>query len=120
MNMNEKLDAIFFFIKNKTNLGASVNKKYIWNLYVEKTPELQINWTLFNDILDRLIKDEYVTISDDTYHVTVKGREFKGYVEDAQWYRWIVKNPIGQGILIGLITALIIWAVSFLSTLNRN
>lgn len=114
MTMDEKLDAILFFIQEKTKLKASINKAYIWNLYVERTPELGIDALLFSDILQHLIDDKYLTLNNDTYHLTVKGRTFKGYVEYNMWYRKLLRNPIAQAAVGGLIVALIIWAITYL------
>jgi hypothetical protein len=113
MTMNEKLDSILFFIKKKTDLGASINAKYIWNLYVERTPELEIEQLLFQDILDHLVNDGYLSKRDGVYHLTVNGRAFRGYVHSNKFWVKYFNFTFKQWVLIGTITTviggLIVW-----------
>jgi len=82
----EQIDFVFFFIRSREQLSASWSNEYIWNLYISKTPEAGINRTLFEEIIKQLVEDDYIReapINDSpqkTYHVTFKGRLFKGYV----------------------------------------
>lgn len=87
INPYKQIDAIFFYIKKKIALGASINSEYIWNLFVDKTPELEINKLMFSEIISKLIEDGYITElrkanegqDVTTYHVTFKGQIFEGY-----------------------------------------
>ena len=46
----KQIDCVFFFIKKQIDLNIKINDKYIWNMYINKTPELDINSTKFDDI----------------------------------------------------------------------
>ncbi len=116
MVSDQQLDAILFYIKKTTNLGASINANYIWNLYVNRTPELKIDKLLFDDILLKLTTDGYLTVNNNgVYHLTVDGRNFKGYVYTKKWFRKVSINKIVEGIIIAvmgaLITTAIIWSI---------
>jgi hypothetical protein len=113
VSLYKQIDAVFFFIKKKTALGASVNDNYIWNLYIERTPELGIGKQLFYDILQNLLDNGYITISSDgAYHLTVKGRAYKGFQRTNHWFLGLSRKTIVEGTIGALLTALIIWIIS--------
>lgn len=114
LTTDEQLDAILFFIQDKTSIGAMISRNYIWDLYVSRTPELGITPLLFSDILQHLIDDGYIILSNNTYHLTVKGRNFKGYVEYNKFYRKVLRNPIGQTVIATIIISIIVWAFNSL------
>lgn len=79
----EKVDKILEFFKSRTD-NAGIGKEYLWNLYIQKTPELEINRMLYEEILKMLIADGYLreTNREDaqpTYNLTLKGLAFSGY-----------------------------------------
>ncbi len=83
----EQIDFVFFFIRDKIQVGGNWGYNNIWN-HVEKTTEAKINKTLFNEIIDKLKEDGLVTeviqeAAQPTYHVTFKGLIFDGY--NKQW-----------------------------------
>lgn len=80
----EKIDQVLDFLKAKSDLSASFSKEYVWNLYIEKTPELKIHRQLYEEIFKKLIEDGYInenktTGSQSTYHLTLKGLAYDGY-----------------------------------------
>ncbi|PUZ28544.1 hypothetical protein DCC81_03420 [Chitinophaga parva] len=110
-----QLDAVFLFIKEKTELGALVNNNYIWNLYISKTPELGIDQLLFSDIINKLIKDGYVKEDfQNSYHLTVDGRNFKGYVWAAKWHNKLSAKNITEGIIYSLAVFGIVAILTFI------
>jgi len=83
----EQIDFVFFFIRDKIQVGGNWGYNNIWN-HVEKTTEAKINKTLFNEIINKLKEDELITeviqeAAQHTYHVTFKGLIFEGYKQ--QW-----------------------------------
>lgn len=87
MNPLEKIDAILNFLKDRSDLSASFSKEYIWNLYVSKTPELDINRQVYEEILKKLVEDGYVREENEknfqsVYHLTMKGLLFEGYLNN--------------------------------------
>lgn len=87
-----KIDHVFLELKEFTNLSASVNDEFIRNLIVNKHPEYNIDALTLRNIINKLIKDEYLTIRKatnkddvDTFHVTFQGQLFDGYID--QWER---------------------------------
>ncbi len=83
----EQIDFVFFFIRDKIQVGGNWGYNNIWN-HVEKTTESNINKTLFNEIINKLKEDELITEVDQkdaqpTYHLTFKGLIFEGYKQ--QW-----------------------------------
>lgn len=84
----EKIDFVFNFIKNKIEIGGDWGYYNIWN-HVEQTKELQINETLFKEIINKLKEDGLITetsgrYSQHTYHITFKGLTFQGYKYQAE------------------------------------
>ena len=80
----EKIDFVFFYIRDKIKVGGNWGHNNIWT-HVEKTPEAEINYTLFTEIINKLKKDGLLienTPRDSqwTYHVTFEGLIFQGYV----------------------------------------
>lgn len=80
-----KVDKILNFLKDRSGLSADFSKEYIWNLYVKKTPELKINRQLYDEILQKLVEDGYIRETkvgenQPTYHLTVQGYLFDGYI----------------------------------------
>lgn len=87
MTSLEQIDFVFFFIRDKIQVGGNWGYNNIWN-HVEKTTEAKINKTLFNEIIAKLKEDGLVTevileAAQPTYHVTFKGLIFDGY--NKQW-----------------------------------
>ena len=86
----EQIDSVFFFIKDKIELGGSYSKEYIWNLYVSRTPKMKINETLYNEIIERLISDGYIRMiklpnaEQPIFHVTFDGLVHEGYLAEFQ------------------------------------
>lgn len=85
MTSLEKIDKILNFLKERSDLSASFSKEYIWNLYVNKSPELQITRQIYDEILTKLVEDGYVReeIQKDSqpfYHLTMSGYLFEGYL----------------------------------------
>lgn len=81
----EKIDTILIFLKERADLNASFSKEYIWNLYVKKMPELHITRQIFDEILNKLVEDGYVKKelrenSQPTFHLTMSGYLFDGYL----------------------------------------
>ena len=88
MTSLEQIDFVFFFIRDKIQVGGNWGYNNIWN-HVEKTTEAKINKTLFNEIIAKLKEDGLVTEVNQeavqpTYHVTFKGLIFDGY--NQQWF----------------------------------
>lgn len=83
----KKIDFIFFDFKKKATHGIGISRDYIWNFLVSKTPELEINKTMYDEIIRKLVEDGYVREelaagSPPTYHLTFNGLSFKGYEEE--------------------------------------
>jgi len=82
----EQIDFVFFYIRDKIQVGGDWGYNNVWN-HVEKTTEANINKTLFNEIINKLKEDELITEDIGgpqlTYHVTFKGLIFEGY--NLQW-----------------------------------
>jgi hypothetical protein len=115
VSIDKQRDAVFFFIKDKTALTAEVNDKYIWNLYINRTPELQINQLLFQDILKYLVQEKLITKSiEDTYHVTIQGRMFKGYENQNKFVKRFFSKGVKEGIIYSLIVAVILTLTSII------
>lgn len=84
MSPLEKIDSILNFLKNKKELSASFYKEYIWSLYVSKTPELEINRQLYDEIFLKLVEEGYIRELKDTntssiFHLALKGLIFNGF-----------------------------------------
>ena len=80
----EKIDKILYFLKERSDIGAGFSREYIWNLYIEKTPELKINRHLYDEILKKLVEDGYIretknSMDQPVYYTTLKGLSFDGY-----------------------------------------
>lgn len=86
----QKIDAVFFFIKKSSDVGAMINDNYIWGMYVNKTSELEISRLMLIEILQKLVEDGYVRRVDhpdggsSTYHITFKGLIFEGYEKERE------------------------------------
>lgn len=83
MNPLEKIDFVFFYVKDKISVGGHWGHGHIWS-YVERATEFEINLTLFDEIISKLKEDGLITEIDNspaaqTYHVTFKGLVFDGY-----------------------------------------
>lgn len=95
----EKLDKILSFFKDRSDLSIDFSKEYIWNLYIKKTPELQINKQIYEEILQKLVEDGYLreTKKEDfqpTYHLTMKGYLFDGYINSQSEIQRLQKTAI--------------------------
>lgn len=83
MSPLKQADRILFFIEKFLKTSAQISKEYVWNMYVQKTPENTINRLMFDEIMELLVEDGYVRKSanmqqqeQDFYHLTFKGRLF--------------------------------------------
>lgn len=76
----EKLDFVLNFIKSKMTVSAHWGYGLVWT-HIEKTTELKINKTLFDEIINKLKKDGYIVDNEtkDACRVTFEGLIFKGY-----------------------------------------
>lgn len=79
----EKIDFVFFHIKDKIQVGGYWGYHNIWN-YVKATSKADINETMFNEIIQKLKDDGYITekqIPDaqPVYNLTFTGSLFDGY-----------------------------------------
>ncbi|NSL88646.1 hypothetical protein ECE50_017530 [Chitinophaga sp. Mgbs1] len=86
LNPYQQIDKIFIFIKEKADEGGSFSREYIWNLFVSKDSELNINKTMYNEMIAKLREDGYIraakpvmSTTNEAFHVTFKGRLFTGY-----------------------------------------
>jgi hypothetical protein len=84
MTILEKIDYILNFLKSRQDLSAQFTKEYIWNFYVSRTPELQINSQLYNEIFVTLLDNDLIRENKQegfpsTYNVTIKGLSFSGF-----------------------------------------
>lgn len=79
----EKIDFVLTFIKIKMEVSAYWGYGIIWT-HVEKTTELKINKTLFDEIINKLKEDCYIVDNEtkDACRVTFKGLTFNGYVSE--------------------------------------
>lgn len=83
MNPYNQIDFVFFFLKERSELSADFGKEYIWN-HLKRTPEIEINRQVFEEIIQRLLDDGYLKEiikpeTQPTYHLTFNGRIFEGY-----------------------------------------
>lgn len=79
----EKIDFVFYYIKDKIQVGGNWGYHNIWN-YVNATSEADINETMFKEIIQKLKNDGYITekqIPDaqPVYNLTFTGSLFDGY-----------------------------------------
>ena len=79
----EKIDFVFFYLKDKIQVGGYWGYHNIWN-YVRTTTEYDINETMFKEIIQKLKDDGYITerqIPDahPVYNLTFTGSLFDGY-----------------------------------------
>lgn len=86
MNSLEKIDFVFFFIREKISVGGYWGYINVWN-HVSQTEEADINKTLFKEIINKLKEDSLIIEINEidgqpTYHVTFKGLIFQGYVTE--------------------------------------
>jgi hypothetical protein len=85
MTTLEKVDKILDFLKEKQKVSADFPKEYIWIHYVSKTPELEINSQLYNEIFITLLDNDFIRENKQeqgfpsTYHITIKGLTFSGF-----------------------------------------
>lgn len=85
MTTLEKIDIVLNFLKSRQDLSAQFTKEYIWNFYVSKTPELEINSQLYNEIFSTLLDNDFIRENKQeqdfpsTYHITIKGLTFSGF-----------------------------------------
>jgi hypothetical protein len=89
MDILDKLDKVFFWLKNRTDLGAYWTKEYIWTFYIEREKESGINHQQFDEIFERLLQDDLirkrnVEEAKPTYHLTTNGYEFIGYKNEKE------------------------------------
>jgi hypothetical protein len=82
----EKIDFVFFYIKDKIQVGGHWGYNNIWN-YVERTPEIGINKIMFDEIIKKLKEDGYITEKNipeaqPVYNMTFKGLLFNGYNQE--------------------------------------
>jgi hypothetical protein len=88
MTTLEKIDSVLNFLKSRQGLSAQFTKEYIWSYYIEKTPELEINSQLYNEIFITLLDNAFIREnkqlddSPSTYHITVEGLTFSGFHQD--------------------------------------
>lgn len=109
MVSNKKLDAVLEFIRRKTELNVKVDRKYIWQFYIEPTPELGIDEGLLDDILSHLLSEGYITMNTTKhFSLTIKGRNFKGYDYTTKWYRKEPYNKAWFQLLLTVVAGLIV------------
>ena len=82
----EKIDFVFFYIREKISVGGNWGYNNIWN-HVKQTDEADINETLFKEIIRKLKRDGLLTEVNNPesqliYHVTFNGLTFDGYTEE--------------------------------------
>lgn len=88
INPYKQIDFVFSYIKDKEEHSATFSKEYIWNLYVKQSPEMQINRMIYDEIMQKLEDDGYISkksiygSEQPSYNVTFKGRIFNGYEND--------------------------------------
>lgn len=113
MTTKKQIDKVFLFIKSKVDLEVRISSNYIWNLYINKSPEFKISKSLFEEILFKLDKDGYFrTDGDGMYWLSIEGRDFKGYVSSSKWWNQITKKNIIEGVIYTLIATALIWAIA--------
>jgi len=84
----EKIDFVFFYIKDKINAGGQWGYNNIWN-HVKETKEVEINETMFKEIIKKLLNDGYITETQinegqNVYNLTFEGQLFDGYLSQAK------------------------------------
>jgi len=85
MTTLEKIDSVLNFLKSRQDQSVQFTKEYIWNFYVSKTPELEINSQLYNEIFITLLDNDFIRENKQeqgfpsTYNVTIKGLSFSGF-----------------------------------------
>lgn len=82
----EKIDFVFFYIREKLVVGGNWGYNNIWN-HVRDTKELDMNETMFKEIIVKLKNDGFLTEingnnSQSGYHITFNGLIFQGYVTE--------------------------------------
>jgi len=104
----DKIDFVFFYLKDKIEIGGSWGYYNIWN-HVEKTPTTGIaSQKLLREILTRLTEDGFITEitqpeAQSTYHLTFKGVLFQGYKKKALNTK--IKNALYLASLVAVIIA---------------
>lgn len=86
MTPYEKIDFVFFDLKDRIQAGGKWGYHTLWHR-VQKSPEKGINKTMFDEIIRKLKADDYITETptDDgqpVYNITFKGLLFDGYGEE--------------------------------------
>ena len=56
----EKIDFVFFYLKDKIQVGGYWGYHNVWN-HVKATSEADINETMFKEIIQKLKDDGYIT-----------------------------------------------------------
>ncbi|MDO9614356.1 MAG: hypothetical protein Q7J86_07490 [Bacteroidota bacterium] len=79
----EKIDFVFFFIKDKLKVGGQWGYNNIWN-HIEATKDVEINKTMFDEIIKKLKIDGYIVEAEINgsqlvYNLTFVGLLFDGY-----------------------------------------
>ena len=103
----EKIDFVFFYIKEHTQFGGSVSEFAIQDR-VKKTPETKITPTLLKEIINRLKTDKFITElilpeAQPVYHSTFEGVLILGYKMKA--FNERVKNILYSVSLVAVIIA---------------
>ena len=103
----EKIDFVFFYIKEHTQFGGCVSEFAIQDR-VKKTPETKITPTLLKEIINRLKTDKFITElilpeAQPVYHSTFEGVLFQGYKKKA--FNERVKNILYSVSLVAVIIA---------------
>jgi len=118
MNPYNQIDFVFSFLKQRSNLSADFGKENIWS-HIERTPEMEINRQVFEEILQRLLDDGYIketlrTDSQATYHLTFNGRIFEGYFnrneslnEEREWVKNLQVQTLNNSRMLNLVTWII-------------
>lgn len=110
----KQIDFVFFYLKEKIQVGGSWGYQNIWS-YVERTPETGITTpSLLRDILNRLVDDDFITEtilpeSQPVYRLTFKGALFVGYNKTE--FNEKVKNILYIVSLVAIIIAGIYYAL---------
>lgn len=80
----QKLDFVLNYFKNKKEFSATYNYSLI-EMYVKRTPEMNITILMLKEILEKLVSDGYLTKTEKStgltsYNISFKGLVFEGYV----------------------------------------